>query len=293
MPDDMSADIRGIQNLVGPMSRRKFVVSSAFAAGFALAVRPAASQSVIMTDTAGLTAGDAKIPVSGGTAYGYVAHPASGGPFATILVVHEIFSVHEHIKDIVRRLAKAGYYAIAPDLYSRVGDVGSMKTIDEIRPVVAKVFDKDAMADLDSTAAFAKASGKADTGRLGITGFCAGGRYTWLYAEHNPNLKAAVAWYGPLTGQPSEQRPTNPIDQVANLKCPVLGLYGGADTGIPADSIAQMKAAVQKAGKVAEFVVYPDTPHAFNADYRPSYREAPAKDGWQKMLAWFKKYGVA
>lgn len=293
MPDDMSANIRGIQNFVGPMSRRKFMVSSAFAAGFALAVRPAAGQSVIMTDTAGLTAGDAKIPVSGGTAYGYVAHPASGGPFATILVIHEIFSVHEHIKDIVRRLAKAGYYAIAPDLYSRVGDVGSMKTIDEIRPVVAKVFDKDAMADLDSTAAFAKASGKADTGRLGITGFCAGGRYTWLYAEHNPNLKAAVAWYGPLTGQPSEQRPTNPIDQVANLKCPVLGLYGGADTGIPADSIAQMKAAVQKAGKVAEFVVYPDTPHAFNADYRPSYRETPAKDGWQKMLAWFKKYGVA
>lgn len=293
MPDDMSADIRGIQNIAGPVSRRKFVVTSAFAAGFALAVRPALGQSVITTDTAGLTVGDVKIPVAGGSANGYFAHPATGGPFATVLVIHEIFSVHEHIKDIVRRLAKAGYYAIAPDLYSRVGDVGSLKTIDEIRPLVAKVYDKDAMADLDLTVAFAKVGGKADTAKLGVTGFCAGGRYTWLYAEHNPNLKAAVAWYGPLVGQPNEQRPANPIDNVAQLKCPVLGLYGGADQGIPNDTVEQMKAAVQKAGKTAAFVVYPDTPHAFNADYRPSYREAPAKDGWQKMLDWFKKYGVA
>ena len=293
MPDDMSADIRGIQNVTGPISRRKFVATSAFAAGFALAVRPAIGQSVITTDTAGLTTGDVKIPVAGGVANGYFAHPASGGPFATILVIHEIFSVHEHIKDIVRRLAKAGYYAIAPDLYSRVGDVGSAKSIDEIRPMVAKVYDKDAMADLDSTVAFAKASGKASTDKLGVTGFCAGGRYTWMYAAHNPNLKAAVAWYGPVVGQANETRPTNPIDVVANLKCPVLGLYGGADTGIPNDTVEQMKAAMQKAGKVGEFMVYPDTPHAFNADYRPSYREAPAKDAWQRMLNWFKKYGVA
>lgn len=293
MPNDLSADIRGLQNIAGPLSRRKFVVSSAFAAGFALAVRPISARTVIVTDTTGLTTGDVKIPIAGGTANAYFAHPASGGPFATIVVAHEIFSVHEHMRDVARRLAKAGYYAIVPDLYSRAGDVMSLKTIDEIRPVVAKVVDKDVMGDLDSAAAFAKSSGKGDTGRLGVTGFCAGGRYTWLYAAHNPNLKAGVAWYGPLVGQPSETRPTNPIDVVPSLKCPVLGLYGAADTGIPSDTVEQMRAALQKAGKPGEIVLYPDTPHGFNADYRPSYRETQAKDAWQKMLGWFKKYGVA
>jgi carboxymethylenebutenolidase len=207
--------------------------------------------------------------------------------------VQEIFGVHEHIKDICRRLAKQSYMAIAAELYARQGSVAGMNDIQEIiGKVVSKVPDADVMSDLDAVVAYAKTSGSADTVRLGITGFCWGGRITWLYAEHNAGLKAGVAWYGKLVGDPSPQTPKHPLDLVAGLKAPVLGLYGTADQGIPVDTVDRMRAACQAAGKTCEFVVYPDTPHAFNADYRPSYREGPAKDGWARMLAWFRSHGV-
>jgi carboxymethylenebutenolidase len=220
--------------------------------------------------------------------------PAKGGPFPLVLVVQEIFGVHEHIKDICRRLAKEGYLAIAAELYARQGSVAEMTDIQEIiSKVVAKVPDAQVMSDLDATVAYAKASGSADTARLGVTGFCWGGRITWLYAEHNPAVKAGVAWYGKLVGDPGPLTPKHPIDRVGDLMAPVLGLYGAADTGIPVDTIEKMRSACQAAGKICEFVIYPDTPHAFNADYRPSYREGPAKDGWARMLAWFRSHGVA
>jgi carboxymethylenebutenolidase len=184
--------------------------------------------------------------------------------------------------------------AIAAELYARQGSVAGMTDIQEIiSKVVAKVPDAQVMSDLDATVAYAKASGSADTARLGITGFCWGGRITWLYAEHNPAVKAGVAWYGKLVGDPGPLTPKHPIDRVGDLMAPVLGLYGAADTGIPVDTIEKMRSACQAAGKICEFVIYPDTPHAFNADYRPSYREGPAKDGWARMLAWFRSHGVA
>jgi carboxymethylenebutenolidase len=235
-----------------------------------------------------------KIPATGGEIPAYRAMPAAGGPFPTILVVQEIFGVHEHIKDICRRFAKLGYLAVAPELYARQGDVSKIENFQEIiTKVVSKVPDAQVMSDLDSTAAWAKGTGKADTTRLGITGFCWGGRIVWLYAAHNPALKAGVAWYGRLVNPPDDLHPKNPIDLVEALKAPVLGLYGGADTGIPVATVEKMRAALKDAGKPCEIVVYPDTPHAFYADYRPSYRKDKADDGWQRLLAWFKRNGVA
>ncbi|HEY7315228.1 MAG TPA: dienelactone hydrolase family protein, partial [Gemmataceae bacterium] len=231
--------------------------------------------------------GDKEIPA-------YRAMPASGGPFPVILVVQEIFGVHEHIKDLCRRLGKLGYFAVAPELYARQGDVSKMTDIPEIiSKVVSKVPDEQVMSDLDAAVAWAKKTDKADTAKLGITGFCWGGRIVWLYAAHNPKLKAGVAWYGRLVGNKDELHPKNPIDLAASLKAPVLGLYGAADTGIPVDTIEKMRKTVKDEKKEAEIVVYPDTPHAFNADYRPSYRKDKAEDGWKRMLAWFKKHGVA
>jgi carboxymethylenebutenolidase len=276
----------------GDLTRRGFVVTS-LASGFALATLPISAQT-ITTDTNGLEAGEVKIPVKDGQIPAYRAQPASGGPFPMILVVQEIFGVHEHIKDICRRLAKLGYLAVAPELYARQGDVSKIENIGEIiSKVVSKVPDAQVMSDLDATVAWAKESSKGDPARLGITGFCWGGRIVWLYAAHNPHLKAGVACYGRLVSQPDELHPRNPIDLVDKLNAPILGLYGGADRGIPVSSIEQMRAAVEKAGKTAEIIVYPDTPHAFFADYRPSYRKEAAQDGWKRMLAWFKKYGVA
>ncbi len=271
-------------------SRREFVVVS-LTAGFALSVLPVSAQT-ITTDANGLVAGEVKIPVQGGEIPAYRAMPATGGPFPTILVVHEIFGVHEHIKDICRRLAKVGYFAVAPYLYAREGDVTGMKSMQEVLPIVRKVPEPQVATDLDATVAWAKSTGNADTSRLGITGFCWGGRQVWLYAAHNPNLKAAVAWYGPLQFPKSDNAPVNPADEVAQMNAPVLGLYGGADASITAAQIDAMRAAIKAAGKSSEIVVYPDTPHAFNADYRPSYRPKAAKDGWARMLAWFKKNGV-
>ena len=273
------------------ISRRAFVVGS-LAAGFALAVMPV-SADTITTDSNGLVAGEVKIPVAGGEIPAYRAMPAKGGPFPTVLVVHEIFGVHEHIKDICRRLAKLGYFAVAPLLYSREGDVSSLSDVQAIMQVVAKVPDSEVASDLDATVAWAKSTGKADTSKLGITGFCWGGRQVWLYAAHNQNVKAAVAWYGPLQIPSSDLRPKNPIDLVNQINAPVLGLYGGADQGIPVAQIEQMRAALKAAGKKSEIVIYPDTPHGFNADYRPSYRPEAAKDGWKRMQAWFNQNGVA
>ncbi len=272
-------------------SRREFVVVS-LAAGFALSVLPVSAQT-ITTDTNGLVAGEVKIPVQGGEIPAYRAMPATGDPFATILVVHEIFGVHEHIKDICRRLAKAGYFAVAPYLYSRQGDVAGKSDMKMVLPIVRRVPEAQVASDLDATVAWAKSTGNADTSRLGITGFCWGGRQVWLYAAHNPNLKAGVAWYGPLQFPKSELSPINPVDVVKEMNAPVLGLYGGADSSITAAQINAMREAIKASGKSSEIIVYPDAPHAFNADYRPSYRPAAAKDGWARMLAWFKKNGVA
>ena len=272
---------------------RRQMLATSLAVGFAAAVQPVCAQTAITTDSSGLTAGEVKIPVQDGEIPAYRAMPAKGGPFPLILVVQEIFGVHEHIKDICRRLAKEGYMAIAAELYARQGSVAEMTDIQEIiSKVVAKVPDAQVLSDLDATVAYAKASGSADTARLGVTGFCWGGRITWLYAEHNAGLKAGVAWYGKLIGDPSPQTPKHPVDLVGELKAPVFGLYGAADTGIPVDTIEKMRSVCQAAGKTCEVVIYPDTPHAFNADYRPSYREGPAKDGWARMLAWFRSHGV-
>ncbi len=273
------------------ISRRAFVVGS-LAAGFALAVMPV-SADTITTDSNGLVSGEVKIPVEGGEIPAYRAMPATGGPFPTVLVVHEIFGVHEHIKDICRRLAKQGYFAVAPLLYSREGDVSTLSDVQAIMQVVAKVPDSQVASDLDATVAWAKSTGKADTTKLGITGFCWGGRQVWLYAAHNQNVKAAVAWYGPLQVPASDLRPKNPIDLASQINAPVLGLYGGADQGIPVAQIEQMRAALKAAGKKSEIVIYPDTPHGFNADYRPSYRPEAAKDGWKRMQAWFQQNGVS
>jgi carboxymethylenebutenolidase len=274
-------------------SRRGFVMTS-LASGFALAVQPVMAQTVITTDTNGLEAGEVQIPVAGGSLPAYRAMPNAGGPFPFILVNAEIFGVHEHIKDICRRLGKLGYMAIAPDVFARLGDIGKAPDVQTAsREFVAKTPDAQEMSDLDAAVAWAKGTGKADINRLGVTGFCRGGRTVWLYAAHNPNVKAAVAWYGPLAFPVSEIKPKNAIDVVADLKAPVLGLYGGADPGIPVEQIEKLKAALAAAKKPSEIVIYPDTPHAFNADYRPSYRKDQAEDGWKKALAWFKANGVS
>ena len=277
-------------------TRREFVVTS-LAAGFALAVQPV-SADTITTDTDGLTAGEVKVPVKDGTIPAYRAMPDKGGPFPTVLVVQEIFGVHEHIKDICRRFAKLGYFAIAPEMYARQGDVSkfTMQQIQEIFKIVQKVPDAQVMSDLGTRPwSPPSASGKADTAKLGRSPASAGaGRIVWLYAAHNPDLKAGVAWYGRLKGDKTENQPKYPIDLAAQVKAPVLGLYGGADQGIPVATVEEMREALKAAGNTtAEIKVYPETPHAFYADYRPSYRKEQADDGWKRLLDWFKKNGVA
>jgi carboxymethylenebutenolidase len=273
---------------------RRQVLTASLAAGFAAAVRPVAAETAITTDTTGLEAGEVRIAVADGEIPAYRAMPAAGGPFPVVLVVQEIFGVHEHIRDVCRRLAKEGYMAIAAELYARQGSVAGMTDIQEIlSKVVSKVPDGQVMTDLDAAVAYAKASGSGDAARLGITGFCWGGRITWLYAAHSPALKAGVAWYGRLVGERSALTPRYPIDLAADLKAPVLGLYGGADQGIPLETVEQMRATCAAAHKACEIVVYPDAPHAFHADYRPSYRPEAARDGWARMLGWFRTHGVA
>jgi carboxymethylenebutenolidase len=272
-------------------TRRGFVVTS-LGTGFALSVQPISAET-IHTDATGLEAGEVKVPVAEGSIPAYRAMPDRGGPFPTVLVVQEIFGVHEHIKDICRRLAKLGYYAIAPALYARQGNPATISDIRElIDKIVSKVPDAEVMSDLDATVAYAKSTGKADTAKLAVTGFCWGGRITWLYAAHNPDLKAAVAWYGPIDRPRTALQPKYPIDLADDLKCPVLGLYGAADQSIPVTSVEKMEAACKADRKICEIKIYPEAPHGFNADYRPSYRPEAAKDGWARMLAWFKQYGV-
>lgn len=276
------------------LTRRMFVATS-LATGFALAVQPIQAQTQITTDTNGLVAGEVKIPTKDVEIPAYRAMPAKGKNFPTVLVVQEIFGVHEHIKDICRRFAKAGYLAVAPELYARQGDV-SNKQINDIMPIVGKVPDAQVMTDLDSAVAWAKKNG-GNTAKLGITGFCWGGRIVWLYAAHNPQLKAGVAWYGRLVPPPPERasalQPKHPIEVVKDLKAPVLGLYAGKDGGIPVDSVEQMKKALKDAGKPSEIILYPDAQHGFHADYRPNYNKTDAQDGWKRLMEWFKKNGVA
>jgi carboxymethylenebutenolidase len=273
-------------------TRREFVVTT-LASGFALAVQPVSAQT-ITTDATGLIAGEVKIPVADGEIPAYRAMPEKGRSFPVVLVVQEIFGVHEHIKDMCRRFAKLGHVAIAPELYSRQGDVSKITNINEIiSKVVSKVPDAQVMSDLDAAVVWARKSAKGDANKLAITGFCWGGRIVWLYAAHNPQLKAGVAWYGRLVGSPDELHPTHPVDIAAQLKAPVLGLYGGKDTGIPQDTIEKMRAAVKAAGGKSEIVVYPNAGHGFNADYRPGYDKDAAQDGFRRLQEWFKKYGAA
>ena len=279
----------------GGLSRRGFG-RTALGAGFAAAVMPVVAQSTIKTDAAGLVVGEVDIPVGDFRMPAYRAAPAGKANPPVVLVVSEIFGVHEHIADIARRFAKLGYLAIAPELFARHGDPQSYGEIGKlIAEVVSKVPDAQAMSDLDACVAWARGQG-ADVGKVGITGFCWGGRIVWLYAAHNPQLQAGVAWYGRLVGNVTPLTPRHPVDVAAGLKAPVLGLYGGKDTGIPLDTVERMRTALAGGGaasRASRFEVYPDAPHAFHADYRPSYRKEAAQDGWTRCLAWFRDHGVA
>jgi carboxymethylenebutenolidase len=285
----------------GGLSRRNALkataTGAAFGTTFALSVQPVQAQTMIVTPADGLTAGVVKVKTKDGKEMdAYRAMPATGQGFGTILVVQEIFGVHAHIADLCRRFAKLGYYAIAPELYFRQGDPKSISDVQALlREIVAKVPDEQVMGDLDATVDFAKGEGKADTAKLGITGFCWGGRIVWLYAAHSAGLKAGVAWYGRVVGDSTPLTPKHPVDIAKDLKAPVLGLYGGADTGIPNDTVDRMRAALKDgspAAKKSQIDTYADTPHAFNADYRPSYRKEQAEDAWKKAVAWFKANGV-
>ena len=273
------------------ITRRKFIATATVATGFALAVQPI-SAGVITTDAKGLVAGAVKIPVKDGEIPAYRAAPATGDNFPIVLVIPEIFGVHEHIQDITRRFARLGYLAIAPELFVRQGDVSKLSNIDEIRPIVAKVPDAQVLSDLDATVEWAKKSAKGNGEKLGITGFCWGGRITWLYAAHNPQVKAGVAWYGKLVGDATKLQPQYPVDIASKLTAPILGLYGGKDTGITLDTVEQMRDRLKSSSSKSKIIVYPNAPHAFFADYRPSYREQEAQDGWKRLLAWFKENGV-
>jgi carboxymethylenebutenolidase len=274
-----------------PLNRRNFLVT-ALGAGFALAVQPVMAKSTLTTSTEGLLAGEISVPTHDGLMPAYRAQPLGDGPYPIILVIQEIFGVHEHIKDVCRRIAKLGYQAIAPELFARQGDPRQFTAVaDILSKIVTKVPDSQVMRDLDACVAWAQLNG-GETKHLGITGFCWGGRITWLYAAHNPNLKAAVAWYGRLVGNASELNPQHPLDLASQLKAPVLGLYGGLDQGIPLDSVDKMQAALKSAGQNSQIHVYDNAPHAFHADYRPSYRKEEAEDGWMRMQAWFKQHGV-
>jgi carboxymethylenebutenolidase len=293
MPDNM-ADVVSLMP-DAPLSRRGFVVTS-LATGFAAAAGPVMAETVIKTDTTGLDAKEVKIPVTGGQMPAYVAMPASGGPFPVLLVVHEAWGVHEYIKDICRRVAKQGYMAIAGELFARQGDPTKytmQETPKLVAEIIAKVSDAQVMGDLDACEAWAEKSGKGNVEKLAITGFCWGGRIVWLYAAHQPKLKAAVAWYGRIVGTSNAMTPKNPIDLAKDMKAPVLGLYGGKDQGIPVDTVEMMESEMKKAGKKAEIKIYPNSGHGFNADNRPSYNKADAEDGWKRMLDWFKANGAA
>ena len=275
---------------------RRTALKAALGVGYAASTLPIMAQTAIKTSSEGLTAGEVTIDVNGFKMAAYRAAPASKTGLPVVLVLSEIFGVHEYIADTTRRFAKAGYLAIAPELFQRQGDAQSYGEMAKLMAeVISKVPDAQVMGDLDATVKWAAANG-GDVRKLAVTGFCWGGRQTWLYAAHNKNVKAGVAWYGRLVGAQNDLTPKNPIDIAAHLAGPVLGLYGGADTGIPLETVEKMKVALaagDAAARASRFVVYPDAPHAFHADYRPSYRKEAADDGWKRALDWFKANGVA
>ncbi len=275
---------------------RRTALKAALGAGYVAAARPVMSQSAIKTSSEGLVSGEVTSEVDGFKMPAYRSAPAGKTGLPVVLVVSEIFGVHEYIADVTRRLARAGYLAIAPELFVRQGDPNEYGEIAKIQSeIIAKVPDEQVMGDLDACVAWAARHG-GQPNKLGITGFCWGGRITWLYAAHQPRLKAAVAWYGRLVGPVTPNNPRHAVDVAAQIKAPVLGLYGAADTGIPLDTVDKMRSALSQgsaAAKASEFVVYPDAPHAFHADYRSSYRQPAAEDGWQRLLAWLKRHGVA
>jgi len=275
---------------------RRAALKAALGVGYVAAAGPMMAQTAIRTPSDGLVSGEVSVDVNGFKLPAYRSAPAGKSGLPVVLVISEIFGVHEYIADVTRRLAHQGYLAIAPELFVRQGDPSAYGEMARIQSeVIAKVPDAQVMSDLDACVAWAGANG-GDLNRMAITGFCWGGRIAWLYSAHQPRLKAAVAWYGRLTGAASALTPQHPLDLVAQYKAPVLGLYGGADAGIPQDSVERMKAALahgSAAARASEFVVYPDTPHAFHADYRSSFRQGPAQDGWTRLLAWLKRHGVA
>jgi carboxymethylenebutenolidase len=272
------------------LERRAFIVTS-IGAGFALAVQPVSAQT-ITTDSTGLIAGPVKVRAKDGEIPAYRAMPDTGGPFAAILVVHEAWAVHEHIQDICRRLAKVGYYAIAPDLFARYGDVSKMETPAIVQNVMSKVTADQAASDLDACVEFARVSGRANAEKLAVIGFCFGGGIVWQYAARNHALKTGVAFYGPLSRRFAPDN-KSALDLAPDLTVPVLGLYGGKDQGIPPEQVEKMRAELKESGNPSQIIVYPDAGHAFLADYRESYNKAAADDAWKKMLAWLKYYGVA
>lgn len=289
--DFQNPDLATTSDVPAGVSRRTFFVTT-LATGFAVASQPVLAQA-ITTDSRGLTAGEVQIPVADGKIPAYRAVPSKPGKYPVILVVQEIFGVHEHIKGMCRRYAKMGYYAIAPEMFARQGDVSKMTDIATILgQVVIKVPDAQVCADLDAAVAFAKASGHADAKRVGLVGYCWGGRTAWLYARHNPQLKAAVAYYGLLNGMKSDIKPADPVDFGAEIKVPVLGLYSGIDAFIPMTVVDQMRAAIAKSGSGSEIVVFPNVNHGFNADYRPTYDKGAAMYAQKLASDWFKDHGV-
>ena len=281
-------EIAGLRDY--PLARRGVLMTSLIS-GFTLAIERVEAQT-ITTDTNGLDAGETKIPTKNGDLPGYYARPAKGTHFPIVIVNEEIFGVHEHIKDLCRRLAKAGYLAVATEYYARIGDLSKMTDVPTIvKDVISKAPDAQYLSDVESTINWA-GKNKGDVAHVATTGFCRGGRQTWLIAENNPRVKAAVAWYGPVLGATSDIQPKTAADAAAQLKCPLLGLYGGQDQSIKIDDVKEAEAKAKAAGKTVEIVVYPDAPHGFNADYRPSYRKADAEDGWKRMLAFFAAHGV-
>ena len=247
---------------------------------------------VIHTDATGIVASEVMVPVADGQLPGYFAKPAGAGPFPIVLVNEEIFGVHDYIKDVCRRLAKLGYAAIAVEIYARLADLAHAPNPAELIPtVVSKAPDATVMSDSDSAVAYAAAHG-GDIARLGVIGFCRGGRNTWLFAAHSHQVKAAVAFYGPLGGTPSDIQPKTAGEMAAQINCPLLGLYGGKDTGIPVEAVMKAQSDARAAGKTVEIKIFPEAPHGFHADYRPSYRPAEAAEAWSMMQAWLKKYGV-
>jgi carboxymethylenebutenolidase len=275
---------------------RRTALKAALGVGYAASALPLMAQTAIKTPSDGLTVGEVTIDVNGFGVPVYRAAPAGKTDLPVVLVLSEIFGVHEYIADTARRFARAGYLALAPELFARQGDAqgyGEMAKL--IAEVISKVPDAQVMGDLDACVNWAAANG-GNAKKVAVTGFCWGGRQTWLYAAHNPAVKAGVAWYGRLVGESSALTPKHPVDVAAQLHAPVLGLYGEADTGIPLDTVAKMKSALAKgnaAAKASTFVVYPEAPHAFHADYRPSFRKGPAEDGWTRALNWFRQHGVA